>query len=282
MKIAIACESTCDLTKELIQQNNIQVIPFHIVLGEQEYLDDGTFSSDKLFEYVEKQGTLPKTSAITVGEYEDFFKEILKSYDSVIFIGISSQMSSTQNNAVMAANNVKNVYVIDSKSLSTGIGLIVLSACDKVKQGLTVEEIVRKLNLEVERTQASFILNTLKYMHKGGRCSVFTLLGASALGIKPQISVLNGKMGVTKKYKGKLDVVLEKYCEDILSQNNPDLTRAFVTYSSRPACIDKIIERVKSFGFKQVYETTAGATVSSHCGPQTLGILFINKENDEN
>ena len=191
-------------------------------------------------------------------------------------------MSSTQSNAVLAANNVKNVAVIDSKSLSTGIGLLVLSACDKVKSGMSFDKIVSAIKNEVENVQASFILNTLKYMHKGGRCSVVALLGAAALGIKPEIKVVNGKMGVGKKYRGKLDVVVENYCEDVLKNNNPDLTRAFVTYSSKPDCADKIIEKVKSFGFKEVYETNAGATVSSHCGPQTIGILFINKEENEN
>lgn len=282
MKIAVACESTCDLSKQLIEQNEIYVTPFHVVLGDEEYLDDDNLTSQMLFDYTEKSGTLPKTAAITVGEYEDFFKSILTQNDAVIFIGLSSQISSTQGNAVLAANNVKNVYVIDSKSLSTGIGLLVLSACDKVKQNMELSEIVTKLKEEVERVQASFVLNTLKFMHKGGRCSVFSLLGAQALGIKPMISLSNGKMGVDRKYRGKLDVVLEKYCSDVLSEHNPDLTRAFITYSSRPACTDKIVEKVKSFGFKEVYETTAGATVSTHCGPETLGVLFINKEDNEN
>ena len=278
MKIAVSCESACDLTKEIIKENNINVIPFHVVLGDEEVLDDGSFTSENLFEFVEKNGVLPKTAAITVGEYEDFFKDMLKNYDAVIHICISSELSSSQNNAIMAANNVKNVYVIDSKNLSTGIGLIVLSACEKVKKSMEITDIVQKLNSEVQRVQASFVLNTLKYMHKGGRCSVFTLLGATALGIKPEIKVTNGKMGVNKKYKGKLNVVLENYIKDILTNNNPDLSCAFVTYSSKPEYADKVIEKVKEFGFEKVYETTAGATVSSHCGPYTLGVLFLNKE----
>ena len=277
MKIAIATESACDLSKQQIKENNIHVIPFHVVLGEEEKLDDGSFTSQMLFDYVSQTGVLPKTAAITVGEYEDFFKKILKDYDKVVFIGISSELSSTNNNAVLAAKNVKNVYVIDSKNLSTGIGLLVLSACDKVKLGIDVEQIVSQIKEEVERTQASFVLNTLKYMHKGGRCSVFTLLGATALGIKPEIKVSEGKMSVGQKYKGKFDVVLEKYCDDVLKNNNPNLKRAFVTYSSRPEFLDKIIKKVKDYGFEEVCETTAGATVSSHCGPLTVGVLFINK-----
>ncbi len=283
MKIAVACESTCDLTSELVKENNIYVTPFHVVLGDEEFLDDDNLTSKMLFDYVDKTGTLPKTAAITVGEYEDFFKSVLAENDAVIFIGLSSQISSTQSNAILAANNVKNVYVIDSKSLSTGIGLLVLSACDKVKQNMELNEIVSKVKAEVERVQASFVLNTLKFMHKGGRCSVFALLGAQALGIKPKIEVDHtGKMVVERKYRGKLDVVLDKYSDDILAEHNPDLTRAFITYSSRPDCTDKIVEKVKKFGFKEVYETTAGATISSHCGPETLGILFIDKESDEN
>lgn len=281
MKIAIACETTCDLTKEMIKENNIYVIPFHVVLGDEEYLDDENLTSQMLFDYVEKSGVLPKTSAITVGEYEDFFNEILKENDAVIFIGLSSQISSTQNNAILAANNVKNVYVIDSKNLSTGIGLLVLSACDKIKSGMELNEIITQIKAETQRTQASFVLNTLKFMHKGGRCSVFTLLGASALGIKPEIKLVDGKMIVGKKYRGKLDTVLDQYCNDVLAEHTPNLTRAFVTYSSRPDCAGKIVEKVRKFGFKEVYETTAGSTIGSHCGPETLGVLFIEKGADE-
>lgn len=282
MKIAVACESTCDLTSEMITKNNIYVIPFHVVLGDEEFLDDENLTSEALFDYTEKTGTLPKTAAITVGEYEDFFKSILSENDAVVFIGLSSQISSTQGNAILAANNLKNVYVIDSKSLSTGIGLLVMSAVDKVNQNMEVKEIVSKLKEEVECVQASFVLNTLKFMHKGGRCSVFSLLGAQALGIKPKIALLSdGKMAVDRKYRGKLEIVLDKYCDDLLAEHNPDLTRVFVTYSSRPACTDKIIEKLKRFGFENVYETTAGATVSTHCGPETLGVLFMNKERNE-
>ena len=282
MKIAVACESACDLTKEILKENNIYTIPFHVIVGDEDILDDGSFTSENLFEYVDKNGVLPKTSAITVDEYEQFFSKILKTNEAVIFISISSELSSSQSNAVMAAKNVKNVHVIDSKNLSTGIGLLALSACDKIKSGMELDKIISSLKVEVENVQASFVLNTLKYMHKGGRCSVVTMLGASALGIKPEIKVENGKMGVGKKYRGKLDVVCANYCQDVLKNNNPDLTRAFVTYSSRPDCTDKIIEMVKGFGFETVYETTAGATVSSHCGPQTIGVLFINKEKNEN
>ena len=282
MKIAVACESACDLSKEILKENNIYTIPFHVIVGDEDILDDGSFTSENLFEYVNKNGVLPKTSAITVDEYEQFFTQILKTHEAVIFIGISSEMSSTHSNAVLAAKNVKNVHVIDSKNLSTGIGLLALSACDKIKSGMKLEKIISSLKVEVDQVQASFVLNTLKFMHKGGRCSVVAMLGASALGIKPEIKVQNGKMGVGKKYRGKLDVVCANYCQDILKNNNPDLTRAFVTYSSRPDCTDKIIEMVKEYGFENVYETTAGATVSSHCGPQTIGVLFINKEKNEN
>lgn len=282
MKVAIACESTCDLPKNVIEENNIHTIPFHVILGDEEYLDDENLTSEKLFAFTEKEGVLPKTAAITVGEYEDFFKECLKDNDAVVFVGLSSQISSTYNNAVLAAKNIKNVYTVDSKSLSSGIGLLVLSACDKAKSGMDAKAIAEAIKGEAERTQASFVLNTLKFMHKGGRCSVFTLLGAQALGIKPKIKLDNGKMIVDKKYRGKLDVVLSNYADDVLAEYKPDKKRVFVTYSSRPDCTDQIKQKLQKFGFEQILESTAGSTVSTHCGPYTLGVLFICKGDDEN
>lgn len=280
MKIAVSAESTCDLSKDLIEKYDVKIIPYHVILGEEEYQDDGSLSSQELFEFVDKNGILPKTAALTVGEYEDYFKNILKDYDAVIHITLSSRITSSVGNCEMAAKNCQNVFVIDSKSLSTGIGLLVLSCAEKIKAGLEVKQIVNELLQEVERVQASFVVNTLKYLHKGGRCSAIALLGANLLKIKPKIALIDGKMEVVKKYMGKLDDVLVRYCNDLLNDNNPNLNRVFVTYSSRVAATDKIIQILKDYGFKEVYETQAGCTICSHCGRYTLGVLFLNREKD--
>ena len=280
MKIAVSAESTCDLSKDLIEKYDVKIIPYHVILGEEEYQDDGSLSSQELFEFVDKNGILPKTAALTVGEYEDYFKNILKDYDAVIHITLSSRITSCVGNCEMAAKNCQNVFVIDSKSLSTGIGLLVLSCAEKIKAGLEVKQIVNELLQEVERVQASFVVNTLKYLHKGGRCSAIALLGANLLKIKPKIALIDGKMEVVKKYMGKLDDVLVRYCNDLLNDNNPNLNRVFVTYSSRVATTDKIIQILKDYGFKEVYETQAGCTICSHCGRDTLGVLFLNREKD--
>lgn len=278
MKIAVSAESTCDLSKDLIEKYDVKIIPYHVILGEEEYQDDGSLSSQELFEFVDKNGILPKTAALTVGEYEDYFKNILKDYDAVIHITLSSRITSSVGNCEMAAKNCQNVFVIDSKSLSTGIGLLVLSCAEKIKAGLEVKQIVNELLQEVERVQASFVVNTLKYLHKGGRCSAIALLGANLLKIKPKIALIDGKMEVVKKYMGKLDDVLVRYCNDLLNDNNPNLNRVFVTYSSRVAATDKIIQILKDYGFKEVYETQAGCTICSHCGRDTLGVLFLNRK----
>ncbi len=280
MKIAVSTESTCDLSKELIEKYDVKIIPYHVILGDEEYQDDGSLSSSKLFDYVDKNGVLPKTAALTVGEYEDYFKNILKDYDAVIHITLSSRITSSVGNCELAAKNCQNVYVIDSKSLSTGIGLLVLSCAEKIRANMEIKQIVNSISQEVERVQASFVINTLKYLHKGGRCSGVALLGANLLKIKPKIALVDGKMEVVKKYMGKLDDVLIRYCNDVLSENNPNLNRVFVTYSSRVACTDKIIKMLKDYGFKEVYETQAGCTICSHCGQDTLGVLFINREKD--
>lgn len=277
MKIAISTESTADLSKELIEKYDINMIPYHVILGDEEYQDDGSLSSEDLFAYVEKTGILPKTSALSVAEYEDYFKELLKSYDAVIHITLSSEITSSVGNCVMASKNIQNIHVIDSKSLSTGIGLLVLSCVDKIKEGKELKQIVSEVTEQVSRVQASFIINNLKFLHKGGRCSGIARFSATALGIRPKIFLEKGKMEVGKKYMGKMDVVLQKYCDELLNENEPDLNRVFITYSSRIPVADRLKQKLYDFGFKEVLETQAGCTICSHCGRDTLGVLFVNK-----
>ena len=279
MKIAISTESTCDLTNELIKENNLFVVPFNVILGEQEFKDDNQLTQKMLYDFVAKTNVLPKTAAISDFEFENHFKNIFDNgYDAIIHLSISSNLSSSFANAKRVSEKMKNVFVVDTKSLSTGIGLLVLSAIDKVKQNRNPEEIVSEIVSQIPLVQASFVINNLRYLYKGGRCSSLALLGANILKIKPQIVLTNGKMIVGKKYRGKHNEVLEIYSKDILRDNKPDLERVFITSSSKVEFERDMVKIVKDFGFKNVYITSAGATICSHCGPDTIGILFINKE----
>ena len=283
MKIAISSESTLDLSKELIKQYDIHVIPFTVLLGENEYLD-GDISSQDIFDFVAKNKILPRTSAINEFQYREYFQKILdEGYDAVIHFSLSSQISTSCSQAEAAAKKMDNVWVIDSRSLSTGIALEVIYASKLAKKGLKPQEIVEKVNARIPYVQASFVIQTLEYLHKGGRCSGLARFGAALLHIKPQIIVSDGKMAPAKKYFGRKSQVIAAYCRDTLEQfANPDLSIAFVTHTlATPEMVANAIDALKERGFKTIYETKAGATITSHCGPMTLGILFINDGLDE-
>ncbi len=284
MKIAISIDSACDLPKEVIKENNIFCMPYFVTMGENEYRDGVNVTSADLFKFVKENGVLPKTGAPSAEMFKEYFSDILKSYDAVIHIGLSDKMTSAFANARIGAEELKNVYLIDSMSLSSGIALLALKCVEKVKQGKQPEQIVEELNALRPYVQASFLVDTLKYLHKGGRCSSLALIGATILMLKPQISVINGEMKVTKKYMGGINGCLKKYVEDMLKKSSPDLSVAFVTHSSPMEISSKICDRLREYGFKQVYDVNASSTISSHCGPGTLGILFINQvpETDAN
>ena len=278
MKIAISSESTLDLSKELIKQYDIHVIPFTVLLGEDQYLD-GEISSQDIFDFVAEKKILPRTSAINEFQYKEYFKNILaEGYDAIIHFSLSSEISTSCSQAILAASKMENVFIVDSRSLSTGIALEVIYAAKLVKKGLKPEEIVKKVNARIPYVQASFVIQTLEYLHKGGRCSGLARFGAALLHIKPQIIVSDGKMAPAKKYFGRKSQVIAAYCRDTLEQfANPDLSIAFVTHTlATPEMVANAIEALKNRGFKTIYETKAGATITSHCGPMTLGILFIN------
>ena len=278
MKIAISAESTLDLSKELIKQYDVHVIPFTVLLGEEAYLD-GDITSQDIFDYVEKNKILPKTSAVNEFQYREYFTSVLEEgYDAIIHISLSSEISTSCSQAIKAATKFDNVYVIDSRSLSTGIALEVIYAAKLIKKGLKPQEIVEKVKARIPYVQASFVIQTLEYLHKGGRCSGLLRFGAAILRIKPQIIVSDGKMAPAKKYIGRKSQVIEAYCRDTLEQfANPDLSVAFVTHTlATPEMVAVAIDALRKRGFKTIYETKAGATITSHCGPQTIGILFIN------
>lgn len=280
MKIIITAESTIDCPQELLNQYNIKTVPFTIILGEKEYFD-GTITNEDVFAFVKQNKVLPKTSAVNYDQYKAFFERVLKEEgaDAIIHFSISSGFSSAINNAKEAAKDVGGVYIVNSLSLSTGIALQAIKASEMAASGATVDEILDEMETTVKNTQASFVLDRLDYMYKGGRCSAITLLGANLLSLKPQLSVADGSLRVNKKYLGKLDKVIKKYCADIIAASGEvDTKHAFITYTTATdemvsVARDALTER----GFENIHETRAGCTVSSHCGPYTLGILFIRK-----
>lgn len=275
MKIAISAENTIDLPKELLDKFDIHVISFDVTLGDE---TSSSFTSADVFDYVDKTGVLPKTSALNEIEYGEFFDELLKDYDAVIHFTIGSKISSTYNNAVRAAKERKNCYVVDTQALSTGSALIAIYASRLAKKGFSPEDIVNKANARTSCIQTSFVVERLDYLYKGGRCSALALFGANLLKIRPQIQIKDGAMQPTRKYRGRMEDVVKKYCEDTLAEfNNPDKSIGFVTYSSANDEMIKIgVDALKNAGFKTIYTTLAGPTVGSHCGRNTLGIFYIN------
>lgn len=281
MKIILSTESTADLSKELIDENKINIIPYPVMLGENQYYDGVDIDPLKIFDFVDKNGTLPKTSAINEFSFEEYFDSLLKEADGIIHISLSSGISSTCNNAKAVAQMEKfknKVAIIDSKSLSSGIGLLVLYAAKLIKEGLTLKEIEEKVNQRVPAVQASFVINTVEYLYKGGRCSSLAKFAATILRLKPQIIVENGKMHPGKKFAGRSSQVVNKYCKETLEEfNNPDKSIVFITHShANKEMVDVARKILIEHGFVNIYETIAGATISSHCGPKTLGILYFN------
>lgn len=279
MKICISAESTIDLPKNLLEEFDIHTIPFSVLLGEKLELD-GVISPNDIFDYVDRTGVLPKTSAVNEIQYTDYFTELLKDYDQIIHFALSSDLSSACQNAFNAAKTFGEgkVFVIDSMSLSTGIALLAISAAKLAKEGLSAPEIVEKVKARIPHDQASFVLATVDYLYKGGRCSALAKLGVQLFRIRPQIIVENGKMRPGKKYVGKQLSVVESYVQDTLNEfNHPDLSLAFITHShATEDMVEAARKALLARGFKRVEETFAGATISSHCGPKCLGILYLN------
>lgn len=279
-KIIITSDSTTDLSPELIERYGIKTLPMGITLGDKTFRDGIDITPDDIYEHQKKYGELPKTAATNVGECSDFFKSLVDEGYSIVHFTISAEMSSTYNNACIAADDFENVYVVDTRNLSTGGGLLLLAACDMVKAGKSAQEIAYESRQLASRVDASFVIDSLEYLYKGGRCSALSMLGANLLKLKPCIEVKGGSMGVGKKYRGKYSEVLKEYAEDRLS-NRDDLVsaRVFITHAGcQPEVVDSIVNLVKSKGiFDEVFVTRAGCTVSSHCGANTLGVLFIRK-----
>lgn len=280
-KIIIACDSTCDLSKELIEKLDIKIIPLIVNLDGKQYLDGVDITPDQIYASVKKKGKLPKTSAINVKEYLDFFAKIRKHEDDIILnFTISSKLSSTYQNSCMTLEFAHNIYTFDTQNLSTGIGLLLIEACRLRDANEDVGTIINKLEEYKKRIDASFVIDNLEYLSKGGRCSTIARFGANLLNIKPCIEVKNGTMGVGKQYRGKYEKTLVKYVNEKLSDlNDIDTNCAFITHAGvDKEIVDAVYQHVKSYNiFKNIYITRAGATISCHCGKDTLGLLFVRK-----
>lgn len=281
MKIKITADSTCDLSNELVDKYNVGIIPITVVMGSDTFRDGLDITPDDIFKFVKDTGTLPKTCAMTEDGYGDFFENELKGYDALIHYNISSKASSSHGNAVKAAKKFGGkVTAVDSLALSTGQGLLVLKACDLAAEGKKPKEIVEITEGLRSKVNTSFVPDALDYLHKGGRCSLASLMGAKVLKIHPMIDNKDGQLYAKKKYMGNLERCLKNYVSDLAAAYPEyDKTRCFITHSHcEKEIVDKVREQVKSlFTFDEILETCAGCTVTSHCGKNTLGVLFISK-----
>ncbi len=280
MNIKILSDSTCDLSQEILDKYDITVIPLIVMKDDKEYRDGVTISPADIFAHVAAGGSLCSTAALSVGVYQEIFEEYAKKYDGVIHVNIGSGFSSSYQNACLAAEDLDNVRIIDSQNLSTGQGLVVLKACELAKTCENLDQLHNEIQAFTEKVEASFVLDQLKYMVKGGRCSSAAALGANLLNLKPCIEVKDGKMRVVKKYRGNYTKCLINYVHDRLEgREDLDLGRIFVTHTpvaeDALAAVKDAVSACASFA--EVLDTEAGCTVSCHCGPGTLGVLFVRK-----
>ena len=280
MRIKILSDSTCDLSPALLAEHDITLARLTTIKNGEAFIDGETITPADIFAHVANGGDLCSTTAINIGEYEELFSKYASEYDAVIHINIGAGFSCCHQNALLAAEDFPNVRVIDSQNLSTGQGHVVLEACRLAKTCNDLDEIVVKLNEFASRVEASFLLDQLAYMVKGGRCSSVAALGANLLGLKPCIEVKNGKMSVVKKYRGTYAKCLTSYVKDRLADREDILrNELFLTYTPvSEDCLEAVKNAIAQYGnFETVYETTAGCTVSCHCGPGTLGVIFVRK-----
>jgi len=281
-KIIITADSTCDLSPELVEKYGIVILPLIVNMGESSYYDGVDIHPSDIFSFVNEKGILPKTSARMVGEYEDVFAKYHNDGFDIVHISIGSALSSSYNNACFAAEEFDNVFVVDSANLSTGSGHLVIEAKIMADNGMEASEIAAKLNDLAKKVDASFVVDNLEYLHKGGRCSAVAKLGANILKLKPLIQVTDGKMGVAKKYRGNLKDVIKQYVNDKLSAPGVKFKndRIFITTTCTPdsELIQIAKAEIEKTGlFTEILHTTAGCTITSHCGENVLGILFITE-----
>ena len=281
MKIKITADSTCDLSHDLVSIYDIEITPLYIIKEGKAYKDMKEIAPRDIFDHVSSGGAITSTSAVNVEDYIRYFTPLSRKNDAVIHLNISADFSSCYQNACIAAKEFDNVYVVDTRNLSTGSGLLVLEAAEMAERGKSPEKIVEVLNGLIPKVEASFVIDKLNYLQKGGRCSALTVLGANLLSLRPCIEVKEGKMGVGRKYQGNFEKCVLQYVRERLKDRtdiNPK--RIFITHPpfDYPDLVDKVKNEIRKYiKFDEILETHAGCTVSSHCGPGTLGILFMRQ-----
>ena len=281
MSVKIIADSTCDLTKELLEKYDISIIPLHIVLGEKEYRDGSEISPDEIYQWSDTNKEAPKTSAISISDAMEIYEACAKTHDEIVCFSISGQMSTTVNVMRMAAEELEledRIHIIDSANLSTGGGLLVIEAAIMAQEGKSASEIVDAIEVLKPQVRATFIVDTLTFLHRGGRCSGVAALAGGALKLHPKIVVENGAMKPDKKYRGKMNSAIMTYVKDLEEQiKNAKTDRVFLTYSGcDEELLQSIYDYVKELNiFKEIHIARAGGVISSHCGPGTFGLLFI-------
>lgn len=278
--VLITADSTCDLSQELLERFQIKTIPLTIQLGEDSFLDGQGFTPELMYKRYRQDGTLPKTAACSIQQFIDFFSQFTQAGYEVVHLDISSELSCSFANARLAAQELEGVYPVDSQMLSTGVGLLAIEGAECRDKGMSAGEIAQHLDALKEKVDTSFVLDTLEFMWKGGRCSAVASLGANLLKLKPALEMKEGKLGVYKKYRGAITAAYRQYIKERLAGKSIRPGHVFITESGEidAATIAELEDLVRELiPVKEIHHTTAGCTVSSHCGPKTLGVLFINE-----
>ena len=277
--VIISADSTCDLSAELRERYGIKLLPLTITLGEESFPDDGRFTAEHLYARYRADGTLPQTSAPNVQEFLDFYGPYIEDGYEVVHLSISAELSLTANTARLAAQELPGFYPVDSRMLSTGVGLLAIEGAERRDEGMSAAEIAAHLEALTEKVETSFVLDTLAFMAKGGRCSNFAALGANLLKLKPALEMKDGKLGVYKKYRGGIESVYKQYIAERLAGKRVRPGHVFLTESGgigeeTVAELEALIRETVP-AVKEIHHTTAGCTVSTHCGPKTMGVLFL-------
>lgn len=278
--VCITADSTCDLTQELLDRFQIKTVPLHVLLGEETYLDGVNFTQEMIFDRYAKDKILPRTAAVSPQEFTNFFTPLVEAGYEVVHLDISSELSGTYQNAVIAAAELPGVYPIDTRKLTTGMGQMLLEACRLRDEGKDAQTIVQAMQDLIPKVNVSFVIDTLEYMWKGGRCTGVTAFGANLLNLKPCIEMREGKLEVCKKYRGNIFKVYEKYITERMSGKKIRPDYFFVTTSNaltveQQTMLSALIRSIAPI--KEIFYTRTGCTVTSHCGPGTLGILFLEE-----
>jgi len=278
--VIITADSTCDLSQDLIDRYDVRILPLTILLKDESYQDGIEFTPADMYRHYHADGTLPKTAAPSLQQFLDFFSPLLEAGYEIVHLDISSELSSTYNTATIAAGELGGVYTVDSRMLSTGVGLLVIEGAECRDRGMAAADIAEHLRSLTDKVDTSFVLDTLDFMWKGGRCSGVAALGANLLRLKPALEMKDGKLGVYKKYRGNINAVYRQYITERLAGKSIRPGHVFITESGEidPGVVEELEALVRQLiPVKEVHHTLAGCTVSSHCGPRCLGVLFINE-----